>query len=103
MFEKQSHFLVLGIGGDVVRERSMHAVQTIVSCVVDLNEPKHAIFACDVGDVHIIDNLSVRKHDCFQEGCNPMDLCSQLQPAAEFLMPWPVNCLAVTATIINVA
>lgn len=32
-----------------------------------------------------------------------MDLCSQLQPPAELLMPWPINLLAVTATIINVA
>lgn len=59
MVEKQSHFLVLGLG-DVVRERSMHAVQTIVPFVADLNEPKHPLFARDVGDVHIIDNLSVR-------------------------------------------
>lgn len=60
MVKKQSHFLVLEIGGNVVRERSMHAVQTIVPFMADLNEPKHPLFACDVGDVHIIDNLSVR-------------------------------------------
>jgi len=32
-----------------------------------------------------------------------MDLCSQLHPPAEDPMPWPMDLLAVTATIINVA